>query len=162
MKINFSRSWKGSTQRRKQRKYSYNAPLHTRTTLLTVSLHKTLREKYGARNLPLRKGDKVKVMRGYFKGKESIVEKVDRKKGIALMENVRVSKKDGSEVPVGIKTSNLQIVSVHTDDKKRFKKQSKESKDSANLARKKDEKLKEAKEVKSVKQVKEENKSKGK
>ena len=77
MKNKFSRSWISSVQVRKQRKYRHNAPLHIKGKFLNANLAKPLREKYGVRSFRLRKGDKVKIMRGQFKGKEGKIEFVD-------------------------------------------------------------------------------------
>ena len=73
MKKKFSTSWISSTQPRKQRKYRANAPLHTKHKFLSANLSKSLRQKYGKRSLPLRKGDEVLVMRGSFKKKRAKV-----------------------------------------------------------------------------------------
>ena len=120
MKLTFSTSWKGSSQRRKQRKYVHNTPLHIKTAQLGAHLHKSLREKYAVRSLPIRKGDKVKVMRGSFKGTESTVEQVSRKERRVTLEKMRATRRDGSEVPVSIAVSNVQIVSLVQDDQRRF------------------------------------------
>ena len=70
MKQKFSKHWKASTQPRKQRKYRAKAPLHVIKRFLSANLSKDLRKKYGKRNLTLRKGDTVKVMRGKFRKKQ--------------------------------------------------------------------------------------------
>ncbi|MEM4738276.1 MAG: 50S ribosomal protein L24, partial [Acidilobaceae archaeon] len=59
-----------SSQPRKQRLALFTAPLHTRQKLMSAPLSPELREKYGVKNLPVRKGDKVRIMRGDFKGHE--------------------------------------------------------------------------------------------
>jgi large subunit ribosomal protein L24 len=63
MKTDFSKSWKSSKQPRKQRKYLYNMDLHNVKKLMSAHLSKELMKKYGKRNIPIRKGDKVKIMR---------------------------------------------------------------------------------------------------
>ena len=117
----FSISWVKSKQPRKQRKYRYNAPKHIRQKFMHANLSKELRKKYNIRSLLLRKGDKVKVMRGKFKGKISKVSKVDLKKLVVYLEDVKRKKVDGREVQIPIQPSNLQIVSAEFDDKKRVK-----------------------------------------
>jgi len=67
MKQKFSTTWKASKQPRKQRKYSANAPLHIKRKMLSANLSKPLREKHKIRNIEVRKGDKVIIMRGKFK-----------------------------------------------------------------------------------------------
>ena len=70
-------SWKKSTQVRKQRKYIYRAPLHLKQKMMHAHVAKSLREKHnGIRQIQVRKGDKVKIARGEFRGKEGKVEKV--------------------------------------------------------------------------------------
>ena len=80
MKQKFSKKWKSSKQPRKQRKYLANAPKHLRRAFMSVNLTKELRKKYGKRNLELRKGDIVKIMRGSFKKKIGKITEVDMKK----------------------------------------------------------------------------------
>ena len=76
MKSAFSIDWLFSTQPRKQRKYRYNAPLHTRGKFLSVKLSKELAKKHGVRSLRVRSEDKVLITRGQFKGTNGPVEKV--------------------------------------------------------------------------------------
>jgi large subunit ribosomal protein L24 len=122
MKIAFSKSWISSTQTRKQRKYRYNAPKHISYKFASAKLHKTLRDKYSVKTLSVIKGDKVKILRGSHKGKESIVETVDRKESKLFLEKIKRSRRDGSEVPVAVEPSNVMIVSLNLEDKKRIKK----------------------------------------
>jgi large subunit ribosomal protein L24 len=122
MKRKFSKSWKSSKQPRKQRKYAANAPLHLKRKLLSVNLSKDLRKKHGKRNVPLRKGDVVKVMRGKFKGKQGKVTEVKTKMEKIFIEKIQVKKKDGSSVNVPLKASNLQIIELYMEDRKRMKK----------------------------------------
>ncbi|MCK4647707.1 50S ribosomal protein L24 [Candidatus Pacearchaeota archaeon] len=119
MKRKFSKSWKSSKQPRKQRKYAANAPLHLKRKLLSVNLSKELRKKYSKRNIPLRKGDIVKIMRGKFKGKQGKVTEVRTKMEKIFIEKVQIKKRDGSSVNVPLKASNLQITELNTEDRKR-------------------------------------------
>ncbi len=122
MKVAFSKYWKSSKQPRKQRKYLYNAPLHIRRKFLSVTLSKPLREKYGIRNIPIRKNDVVVVMRGEYKGKEGKVIDVDLKKVRVYVEGITRKKVDGSNVNVPLHPSNLKIVELDLEDEKRLKK----------------------------------------
>ncbi len=115
----FSKSWKSSKKPRKQRKYLYNAPLHIRKNFLSANLSKELRKKYSIRSLSLRKGDKVKVMRGQFKKHNGSIVDVDRKNIKVYIDGCQVVKKDGTKVNVPIHPSNLQIIELNLDDKKR-------------------------------------------
>ncbi len=122
MKQRFSKKWVRSKQPRKQRKYRYNAPLHIKQKFIHTHLSKELREKYGKRNIGLRKGDKVKILRGQFKRKTGTVEKIDLKKSRAIITGIEMMKKDGSKTPYPINVSNLIITEINIDDKKRKKK----------------------------------------
>ena len=80
MKLKFSKDWKKSTQPRKQRKYRYNAPLNIKSKFMSSHLSKELKAKYNKRNIEVRKGDTVKVVRGQYKGKTGKVDRVSIKK----------------------------------------------------------------------------------
>ena len=121
MKIKFSKHWKASKQPRKQRKYSANAPLHIKRKLLGVNLTKELRKKYGKRNLPVRKGDTVRVMRGKFKNKQGKIISVDIKNLKLKIDTIMIKKRDGSKVNVKVHPSNLQIIELNIEERKRMK-----------------------------------------
>jgi large subunit ribosomal protein L24 len=121
MKKKFSTSWISSKQPRKQRKYLANAPLHLRKKFISVNLSKELRKKYGKRNMPARKGDTVKVMRGSFKKKQGKISEVKLKIKKVIVEGIQTKKQDGSKVNVKLQPSNLQIVELNMEDKKRLK-----------------------------------------
>ncbi len=121
MKKEFSNKWIASSQPRKQRKYVANAPLHQKRKSLSVNLSKDLRKKYDTRNVIIRKGDKVKIMRGKYSGKEGKIIEVLIKQLKVYIENIQTKKQDGSKVNVPLRTSNLQIIELDTGDKKRFK-----------------------------------------
>ncbi|MBU1988833.1 MAG: 50S ribosomal protein L24 [Nanoarchaeota archaeon] len=120
MKSKFSTSWISSKQPRKQRKYKANAPLHTKHKFLSAQLSKELRKKHGKRNIPLRKGDEVLVMRGSFKKKKAKVATIDLKRTRIALENIQRTKKDGTKVNVYFHPSSLQIQTLNIDDKKRI------------------------------------------
>ena len=119
MKRLFSKHWKSSKQPRKQRKYRYNAPLHLKRRMLSALLSKELRKKLSKRNLVLRKGDVVVVMRGKFKRKKGKVEKVNLRKLKVYVEGVNRVKIDGSKVYYPLDPSKLMITELNLEDKKR-------------------------------------------
>lgn len=129
MKNKFSKHWVGSKRPGKQRKYLAQAPLHIKKKLLKVSLSKELRKKHGKRSITLRKGDKVKILVGKFKKKEGKVSMVDYKKMRVYIEGIQIKKLDGSMTNVPIRHSNLQIVELNLDDKKRNESLGKNSKE---------------------------------
>ncbi len=120
MKKTFSSQWIGSRQVRKQRKYRYHAPLHLAHKLVSAVLSKELRKKYQRKSFPLRKGDLVQIMRGFFKKKEGKVSHVDLKKKKILIEGMQRTKKDGSKISVAFDPSNLMIKDLIMEDKKRI------------------------------------------
>lgn len=118
MKSKFNTNWKASKQPRKQRKYRANAPLHIKKKFVNVNVAKDLRKKVGKRTIQVKKGDKVKIMRGKFKGKSGKVTGVKIKRGKIYIENIQVKKMDGSKANVPIKPSNLQIIEMADRSKK--------------------------------------------
>ena len=119
MKIKFSRTWEKSKQPRKQRKYRYKAPLHIKTKFMAAHLSKELRQKHNKRSFPVRKGDKVQVMRGQFKKKIGKIARADLKKSKVYIEGIEIMKKDGTKTLYPINPSNLLILEFNLDDKKR-------------------------------------------
>jgi len=84
-------------------------------------LSKELRKKYGKRSFSLKKGDKVKVVRGQFKKHENKIEKVDLKKCKVIITGIEITKKDGNKTHYLIHPSNIIITELNMDDKKRQK-----------------------------------------
>lgn len=103
----------------KQRKYLYNAPLHHRVKMMSAHLSDELRGKYGIRSIPIRKGDRVKVVRGDYKGTEGEVISVDRKRYRIAIKGIVRKKADGTEVPVPIHPSKVVITKLNLRDEAR-------------------------------------------
>jgi large subunit ribosomal protein L24 len=103
----------------KQRKYLYNAPLHHRGKIMSAPLSDELRAKYGIRSLPIRKGDRVKVVRGDYKGTEGEVISVDRKRYRIAIKGIVRRRADGTEVPVPIHPSKVVITKLYLKDEAR-------------------------------------------
>ena len=112
MKKKFIKSWVRSVQPRKQRKYRYNAPLHIKKRFLSAHLSPTLREKYHKRSLVIRKGDKVKILRGDYKNTEATVERVSVVRSKVYLSGLTYTKKDGTRVSFPFEASNLMIVEL--------------------------------------------------
>ena len=119
MKIEWSSSWKGSKLPRKQRKYRINAPLHIKRKFVAVHLSKELRVKYSRRAVPLRVGDKIKVLIGSHRGYVGKVERVDIKKTRVYVTGLEITKKDGNKTLSPINPSNIMITELQLGDKKR-------------------------------------------
>lgn len=105
-----------SRQPRKQRRAYFNAPLHVRQKLISAPLSPELREKYGVRSLPVRKGDKVRIMRGDFKGHEGKVVKVDLRRLRIYVDGVTIKKADGTPVFRPIHPSKVMIIELNLED----------------------------------------------
>jgi large subunit ribosomal protein L24 len=121
MKSKFSSSWLGSKQPRKQRKYIANAPNHLKRKLMAATLDKPLREKYGRRSIEIRKGDEAKILRGKFKGKQGKVSFVDVKNSRIQIDGASRSKKGGEKIETWFAASKVKIISLYSEDVRRFK-----------------------------------------
>ncbi len=152
MKQIFSKSWLKSKQPRKQRKYRYNAPLHLKRKMLSSTLDKELRKKYGRRNISIRKDDEVKIMRGKFKGKQGKVDGINLRKMKVSIDGIQNTKKDGTKVSLIFDASNLKIMVLETGDKRRLKNRETTAKASLEKEKGKTEKQDKDKETKEKKQ----------
>lgn len=115
----FSKSWVSSKSPRKQRKYRANAPINLKKKMLAVHLSKGLRQTYKTRNVQVRKGDLVIVMRGKFKGQEGKIEKVYTKQAKVSVEGMKNVTKKGNKVPFKLRPSALMIRELNLSDTKR-------------------------------------------
>jgi len=115
----WSNKWVASKQPRKQRKYRHTAPLHVGQKFVSAHLSEVLRNRFGRRSLPLRKGDEVKVMRGSDKGFRGKVERIDLRNSKVYIEGLNIKKVDGSEVMKPVDPSNLVILDAKMEDKRR-------------------------------------------
>ena len=79
---------------------------------MNVNLSKELREKQKRRNIQIRKGDKVKIMRGKFRGEVGKVLEVNIKTSKVVIEGMQAKKRDGSKVNLKLQPSNLQIIEL--------------------------------------------------
>jgi large subunit ribosomal protein L24 len=119
MRKKWSNRWSGSVQPRKQRKFRHNAPLHVRQRFVSAHLSEDLRKRFGKRSIPIRKNDEIIVRRGTFKGTRGSVSRVDLRSGKVYLEEIKVKKVDGSEVHRPLEPSNLVIIKINLDDKRR-------------------------------------------
>ena len=119
VKKEWSSGWKSSVQPRKQRKYRHNAPLHVKRRFLAANIAHSLRDRFSKRSMVVRKGDEVMVTRGQLKGTKGLIERVDIKGERVFIEGVKMKKVDGSDVSKPIAPSNLVIIKLNIDDKRR-------------------------------------------
>jgi len=101
----------------KQRKRLFNAPAHIRHKLMSAPLSNELAASRGAKTLPVRKGDTVRIMRGDNKGFEGKVSRVALKEYRIYMEGLTREKVDGTNIFLPIHPSKVQIRTLNLDDK---------------------------------------------
>ncbi len=97
---------------RTQRKFQFTAPLHIRGHFVHAHLSKELRAKMKKRAVRLKKGDKVRVMRGKFKGKEGKVMSISLSDGKIKIEGVSYRKAKGQEISFPLQPSNVMIIEM--------------------------------------------------
>lgn len=119
--IGFSKDWKASKKPGKQRKYRYNAPLHIKKRMISVNLSKDLRKQHNKRNMPIHLKDKVKVVRGDFKGKQGTIKSVNLDTLKVRVNGVERTKRDGTKTFPKLDPSNLMIIELFLEDKMRQK-----------------------------------------
>lgn len=98
-----------SKKPRKQRKRHFEAKKHERHKKMAAPVKE-------GKTKPVRKGDKVKVLRGDHKGEEGEVIGVDRKKYRIKIKGITRRKQDGEEIPVPIHPSNVIITKEHEEE----------------------------------------------
>jgi large subunit ribosomal protein L24 len=105
----------------KQRKALFNAPAHIRHKLMAAPLSSELAASKGAKTLPVRKGDTVRILRGDNKGFEGKVSRVDLKAYRIYLEGLTREKVDGTNIFLAVHPSKVQIRTLSLDDKWRKK-----------------------------------------
>lgn len=152
----------------KQRKMVFNAPAHQRHKLMAAPLSSELSAQRGAKTLPVRKGDTVRILRGDNKGFEGKVSRVDLKAYRIYLEGLTREKVDGTNIFLPVHPSKVQIRNLSLDDnwrkeilarKKAVEKPAKEEKAKAKPAKKTEKapaKKKEAPQEPAAEQVEEE------
>jgi large subunit ribosomal protein L24 len=103
----------------KQRKMLNNAPAHIRHKLMAAPLSSELTASRGAKTLPVRKGDTVRIMRGDNKGFEGKISRVDLKAYRIYLEGLTREKVDGTNIFIAVHPSKVQIRNLNLDDKYR-------------------------------------------
>jgi large subunit ribosomal protein L24 len=101
----------------KQRKRLFNAPAHLRHKLMAAPLSPELISSKGAKTLPVRKGDTVRIMRGDHTGFEGKVSRVDLKRYRIFVEGLTREKVDGTNIFVSVHPSKVMIRNLKLGDK---------------------------------------------
>ena len=117
-----------SKQPRKQRLARYTAPYHRRHREMSSPIDKGLRERQLSRgfmyprSMPVKKGDRVMIVRGEAKSKSATaISLVDRKARKVYVEGFTYFKSDGTELQRPIDASNLVIINPDWSDIRRRK-----------------------------------------
>ena len=117
-----------SKQPRKQRRALYTAPYHRRHREMSTPIDRGLRERQLSRGflypraIPVRKGDRVLIVRGEGKGNRAAkVAKINRKARKVYIEGYTYFKSDGTELQRPIDASNLVIINPDWSDIRRRK-----------------------------------------
>jgi len=101
----------------KQRKRLYNAPAHLRHKFMAAPLSQELISSKGAKTLPVRKGDTIRIMRGDHTGFEGKVSRIDLKRYRIFIEGLTREKVDGTNIFVSVHPSKVMIRNLNLDDK---------------------------------------------
>lgn len=65
--------------------------------------------------MPVRKGDRVRILRGDFKTHEGEVARVEPKKEVIYVEGITLTKVDGTQIQRPIHPSNVMLVGLAED-----------------------------------------------
>lgn len=101
----------------KQRKMYFNAPAHIRHKFMAAPLSAELAASRGAKTLPVRRGDTVRIQRGDNKSFEGKVSRVDLKAYRIYLEGLTREKVDGTNIFLPIHPSKVEIRNLNLDDK---------------------------------------------
>src|SRR3990170_6609145 len=101
----------------KQRKMLFNAPAHLRHKIMSAPLSPELVKSRGAKTLPVRKGDTIRIMRGDHAGFEGKIQRVDLSEYRVYVEGLTREKVDGTAIFVSVHPSKVMIKNLGLDDK---------------------------------------------
>ena len=105
-----------SIQPRRQRKAVFTAHAAERRKRMTVPLSRELRTKYKRRNLPVRKGDTVRIISGSYVGQEQRVAKVQRRIYAVTLDNVTGKTAEAKLKPLPVRPSHLVLTKLNLSD----------------------------------------------
>ncbi|MBS3060786.1 MAG: 50S ribosomal protein L24 [DPANN group archaeon] len=108
-----------SKKARKKRKDRSTLALHKRGAAMSAHLSKDIKKDVKKRNVPVRKNDVVKVLRGTHRGKTGKIVAVDYRNYKINIENVTLKNRAGKESFIPIDPSNVLITELVLEDEKR-------------------------------------------
>ncbi|VVB70764.1 50S ribosomal protein L24 [uncultured archaeon] len=106
-----------TSQPRKKRRNLYHASLHERAKLVKSHISEALQAQLKKKTMTVKKGFKVKILRGKFKKTEGKVVSVDYKKTRVFVDSAKAKSAKGKEKSVGIHPSKLLIIEVSSEKK---------------------------------------------
>jgi ribosomal protein uL24 len=101
---------------RRQRRALYTAPTSERRRRMTVPLSRELRRRFRRRNVPVRKGDTVRVLSGSYAGREERVAKISRRDYSVTLDNVTLKTAEEKLKPLGLRPGHLVITRLNLAD----------------------------------------------
>lgn len=108
-----------TSQPRKQRLLRLTAPHHQARKQMASHLSEELLLRFNRRSMTVVKGDEVRLVRGDHKGKQGKVVGIDATKRKVTIDGITHKKADGTEVALPVDPSNLTIVKLNLEDKRR-------------------------------------------
>ncbi len=109
-------------QQSKMRKLVHCPPNNRLSSKIRATIAHEQREKYGIRSVRIRRDDRVRVLRGEYKGVEGKITKIYTESGRINIEGVTREKISGGSIPIKIHASNVMVTSLNLDDQWRRKK----------------------------------------
>ena len=104
-----------SSSRRTQRRNLFTAPSSKRRKIMSCRLSKELRVKHRVRNLPIRKNDEIKILKGKARNKTGKVTCCYRRRWCIYVDKITRDKQNGQPVHIPIKPSYCVIEKLHLD-----------------------------------------------
>lgn len=101
---------------RRQRRALYNATTFERRHRMTVPLSRELRRRFHRRNVPVRKGDTVRVLSGSFVGREERVARISLRDYTVTLDNVTLKTAEEKLKPLALRPSHLVITRLNLAD----------------------------------------------
>merc|ERR1712118_231374 len=92
------------SSRRKKRNLVYSGKNSLRSAL---SRH--LKDKYGVKNMTVKKGDEVRVMHGVFRGRQGRVIALDLRRQMVFIAHCTRENANGQTITIGLNSSNCEI-----------------------------------------------------
>ena len=95
----------------------FRASKHRRRKMLSAHLSDDLAERHKVRHIPLRTGDRVRILRGEFAGLEGKVEKVEYSTGRIVVEGMTREKAAGVSSKLPVHSSKVLVTDLNLSDK---------------------------------------------